>query len=202
MPFDYNSFLQGVQTGLKLGRTKLGRQPPVPSDMYILTQDGTPVITDVSAPEPGQGVVTLMDGTTYPIININYNTTYNSQNWYAYVADVPSSGGITELGEYILRTDYRFLYYHDDDLNAWRLRFSNRDVHISTFQWNDVGGEVPSLYFYYNSSSRYSDYPYALLAYYPESAEERTQQGPVHWTTEDFEEQILYREPEQYMLTE
>lgn len=49
MPFDYNSFLQGVQTGLRLGRTSPGRvppQPPVPSGKYILAEDGTVIITE------------------------------------------------------------------------------------------------------------------------------------------------------------
>lgn len=49
MPFDYNSFLQGVQTGLRLGRTSPGRvppMPPVPGGRYILTENGVPVITE------------------------------------------------------------------------------------------------------------------------------------------------------------
>lgn len=46
MPFDYNSFMTGVITGLKLGRTKLGRQPPVPSGKYILTESGEKVLME------------------------------------------------------------------------------------------------------------------------------------------------------------
>lgn len=49
MPFDYNSFLQGVQTGLRLGRTTKYRPPPtppVPGGVYILTEDGTPTIAE------------------------------------------------------------------------------------------------------------------------------------------------------------
>lgn len=49
MPFDYNSFMQGVQTGLRLGRTSPGRvppMPPVPSGRYILTESGGYVLTE------------------------------------------------------------------------------------------------------------------------------------------------------------
>lgn len=49
MPFDYNSFLQGVQTGLRLGRTSPGRvppMPPVPSGRYILTENSEYILTE------------------------------------------------------------------------------------------------------------------------------------------------------------
>lgn len=55
MPFDYNSFLQGVQTGLRLGRTTPGRQPPfppVPSGRYILTESGLYTVVE----KLGEGV--------------------------------------------------------------------------------------------------------------------------------------------------
>lgn len=38
MPFDYNSFIQGVITGLELGRSPKGRTPPVPSNDYMITE--------------------------------------------------------------------------------------------------------------------------------------------------------------------
>lgn len=38
MPFDYESFLKGVITGLKLGRTEKGRTPPAPSTDYMITE--------------------------------------------------------------------------------------------------------------------------------------------------------------------
>lgn len=46
MPFDYNSFFQGVQTGLRLGRPPEGRKPPAPSGRYILTESGDYIITE------------------------------------------------------------------------------------------------------------------------------------------------------------
>lgn len=38
MPFDYDSFMTGVITGLKLGRSPTGRIPPVPSGDYMITE--------------------------------------------------------------------------------------------------------------------------------------------------------------------
>lgn len=35
---DYSSFLVGVQTGLRLGRTEKGRIPPAPSEEYMITE--------------------------------------------------------------------------------------------------------------------------------------------------------------------
>jgi len=46
MPFDYNSFIQGVWTGMRLPRVPGGRQPPVPSGKYILTESGERIITE------------------------------------------------------------------------------------------------------------------------------------------------------------
>lgn len=38
MPFDYESFMTGIITGLKLGRTETGRTPPAPSNDYMITE--------------------------------------------------------------------------------------------------------------------------------------------------------------------
>lgn len=38
MPFDYESFMTGVITGLKLGRVPNGRTPPAPSNDYMITE--------------------------------------------------------------------------------------------------------------------------------------------------------------------
>lgn len=46
MPFDYESFIQGVITGLKLGRVPKGRTPPVPHGRYILTESGEHILTE------------------------------------------------------------------------------------------------------------------------------------------------------------
>lgn len=46
MPFDYESFMTGVITGLKLGRVPKGRTPPTPHGRYILTESGSKVLTE------------------------------------------------------------------------------------------------------------------------------------------------------------
>lgn len=46
---DYKSFIAGVQLGrrLRIWDAVRLKQPPVPSGVYILTEDGTPIITEV-----------------------------------------------------------------------------------------------------------------------------------------------------------
>lgn len=38
MTLDYESFMTGVITGLKLGRSPIGRTPPVPGGDYMITE--------------------------------------------------------------------------------------------------------------------------------------------------------------------
>ena len=61
MPFDYNSFMQGVITGLKLGRVPKGRTPPTPSGRYILTESGEMVLTELGTLSD----VTIIDSKTW-----------------------------------------------------------------------------------------------------------------------------------------
>ena len=51
MTFDKQSFLAGLHTGLRLGRDPIGRRPPPPSGLYILTEYGRPIITEYSQPQ-------------------------------------------------------------------------------------------------------------------------------------------------------
>ena len=51
MELDYNSFMAGVMTGLKLHRPPAGRKPPAPSGRYILTESGEKIITEYSSSE-------------------------------------------------------------------------------------------------------------------------------------------------------
>ena len=51
MSFDQNSFMAGLLTGYKLGRGPKTRQPPPPSGIYILAEDGTPIITEIEFPD-------------------------------------------------------------------------------------------------------------------------------------------------------
>ena len=60
MPFDYESFMTGVITGLKLGRVPKGRKPPTPSGRYILTESGEFMVT-----EPTVTQETMIDGNVW-----------------------------------------------------------------------------------------------------------------------------------------
>lgn len=51
MPFDYNSFMTGVLTGLRLGRIPKERTPPTPSGRYILTEQGVPIVEEWVSPQ-------------------------------------------------------------------------------------------------------------------------------------------------------
>ena len=51
MPFDYNSFMKGVITGMQLPRTPgniLPPLPPGPSGEHIVTEDGEGLITETN----------------------------------------------------------------------------------------------------------------------------------------------------------
>lgn len=61
MDYDIDSFLAGVQVGLRLGRKPQRPQPPVPSGRYILTESGEKVIAerigkiaDLPDPDPAE----------------------------------------------------------------------------------------------------------------------------------------------------
>lgn len=60
MTFDYESFMTGVITGLKLGRVPKGRTPPAPSGRYILTESGEFMVT-----EPTVTQATMIDGNVW-----------------------------------------------------------------------------------------------------------------------------------------
>lgn len=60
MSFDYESFMTGVITGLKLGRVPKGRTPPAPHGRYILTESGAPIITERES-YPGVTVYTMRE---------------------------------------------------------------------------------------------------------------------------------------------
>ena len=96
MPFDYNSFLIGVQTGLKLQRPPEGRKPPTPSGRYILTESGEKVLTESLFPE------------------LDSATLYNTNVWYPCPDD---EHGAVEVSEMIIYTDVpaQFFYWKSTD---------------------------------------------------------------------------------------
>lgn len=66
MPFDYESFMQGVITGLKLGRVPRGRTPPALHGRYILTESGEKMLTELSV--AWDGVSVFNTGEWYPLV--------------------------------------------------------------------------------------------------------------------------------------
>lgn len=93
---DYKSFMTGVITGLKLGRTSLGRQPPVPSGKYILTEGGEKVLTETLFPE------------------LDSATLYNTNVWYPCP---DSEHSFVDVSEMIIYTDVpaQFFYWESTD---------------------------------------------------------------------------------------
>lgn len=94
MPFDYNSYLQGVQTGLRLGRTTPGRKPPIPSGRYILTESGAVIVTE----HPVGSEATL----------------YSSDLWYD-CAETP--GGLEQV--VMFKAGPYHTYEENEQNNAW-----------------------------------------------------------------------------------
>lgn len=82
MPFDRDSFLKGVITGMRLPRTPGGQRPfsPVPSGMYILTESGEHVLTE----RVGSGLATF-----YPISK-------DPEDPSLFLVDAYSGTGITD----------------------------------------------------------------------------------------------------------
>lgn len=46
MPFDYESFMAGLITGLKLDRPSKNRKPPLPPNSYIITEYEDDIISE------------------------------------------------------------------------------------------------------------------------------------------------------------
>lgn len=46
MDYDIESFMAGLQTGLRLGRAPQSAAPPVPSGEYMITEDEDRMITE------------------------------------------------------------------------------------------------------------------------------------------------------------
>lgn len=68
MPFDRDSFLRGVITGMRLPRTPGGQKPfiPVPSGKYILSESGVRLITEDSNPAIESNATFYATGRYYP----------------------------------------------------------------------------------------------------------------------------------------
>jgi len=130
MPFDYNSFMQGVITGLRLGRTKSGRQPPVPSDMYIITEAGQHVIAEYDQPPDVTTVqfASWYSNETYGSLRVvkRNNTTPDPTYTNAYVFFCYMPVGENWVKHVVVYSDdlasnlpYDFAFQTDVDPNVW-----------------------------------------------------------------------------------
>ena len=91
MPIDYNSFIAGVQTAMRLGREPPRIPTPVPSGRYILTENKRKIYTekvwskDVTLFYPGEWIE-LNDGRQYCFLFIDwpyhFELDYIPQNQY------------------------------------------------------------------------------------------------------------------------
>ena len=104
MPFDYNSFFKGVQTGLRLGRTSPGRQPrpPAPPGVYILTEDKEIVFTEFA------GTATTYD------VGAEYWYPATVTQWSPYPFENPTELSIRH-DEWIETPYLKYLYWWDTE---------------------------------------------------------------------------------------
>lgn len=138
MPFDKDSFLKGVITGMRLPRTPGGERPfrPIPGRKFILTESGDHVITE----KVGSGLATFYS------IN-SYETDFKSlcyKHDYKYPTDPASDVVATNVDCYFLHLDSEFS--PSDLVNMqyffWvRNRYFNPDFPIKdtlcVFLWQD-----------------------------------------------------------------
>ena len=143
---DYNSFIQGVITGLKLGRVPEGRTPPVPSGKYILTESGNKVLsekvisTDATLYRFGEtynAVVyssdtgdTILDRGTISYIKHSGGDTSNLCIFYVQLTDI--SGGA--------RGRVTMNIGGECDFDSYQLRWTYDGPEYSEFGWFNISG--------------------------------------------------------------
>lgn len=170
-----DSFVKGLMTGLRLGRPP-SRQPPLPADLFILTEDGDYTLDE----RRGKSISFIKDGTsdiTLPVTQIDYNTNPYNQLWVAYAEDVPSAEYALHCGNYVAEETGKILSISMDGAGNWHLYMEGIGSY-SGYAYSDD----PLFYFFYNTASPVE---YALLLYIPGSS--MTQQFPIHMSKEAFD---------------
>ena len=149
MPFDYESFMQGVMTGLKLGRIPKERTPPVPSGKYILTESGDHVILEYE---------TVSETTT-----IRFNQWYTDyEHGTVKVVDGynPSFDGAYFFWCYLEQSDgtfaKTFVVYSDSSAPAQIDWIGTNDQRL--WRWNIYGSYARAGNYYYNYSDMVGDF--------------------------------------------
>lgn len=120
MPFDYNSFLKGVITGMQLPRVPghvVPPQPPVTSGKYILTETGVQIITE----KVGSGLASFYGFGTIP----EYFTTTG------YASDAYDSAAVVN--------DFQIILWHYDS------DFNPAPTNAQLFFWVEVRHIAPTV---------------------------------------------------------
>lgn len=151
MPFDYESFMQGVITGLKLGRVPKGRTPPAPSGRYILTESGEKMLTEFLPPE--EDVQLYSTGVWYYTI---YHTLYGYQDrrrfrWsgdkelqlFAYRYNSEDKRRVMFLSESSLIGSKIYLDYEEETYNTTTGQW---EIHTETTEYNVTSEDTAGVF--------------------------------------------------------
>lgn len=185
MPFDRNSFLAGVWTGIRLQRIPGGRQPPVPSDLFILTESGEYVLMEQIGTE-----ISFAEGDTLPITEINYR---RYSYWVVDAADVPAPIYALTPGTYEVTETGKIIEFYLDGPN-WCLHLEGKTAVLWSTSYTDP--DLPHLYFFHCPSAEGREY--ALLLYIPGAT--TTSQLPMYFSAADFENFFFSSESDHYRM--
>lgn len=189
MPFEPNSFLAGVQTGIRLGRLSRTRTP-VPYGRMIITEWGKPVMEETFGKN-----ISFVGEASLPITTIDYKTV---PLWVARGEDVPSTDGGLTLGHYrVAETGTEIRFERDGDLN-YELHVGNKVPVMWSVSYTDP--EPAYLYFFRNTA--YDNRKYALLLY--KQGNDSTFQMPMYFSQAEFEEMFFgsAEDSQLHMITE
>lgn len=140
MRYDKQSFLAGLHTGLRLGRDPIGRNPPAPHEKYILTEDGIPIITEYSEPQPYGDVSIYMFGVWY-WAGSQYMSVIWDDDYFADAYFYWDNGSFMELVVYSHSSLYRMTN------GVWTRVQGGEAQRRSTTYYSSDGDKVKDIYF-------------------------------------------------------
>lgn len=181
---DYTkTFIMGVQLGRRIKILDALRKaapppvPPIPSEVHILAEDGTP-ITD----ERFGTLISLVNGGSFPVTTIDYKEPYYG-SWYVMAQDVPPASQALTVGEYTVADTGTHISFHEAGPN-YAIEIWKGSQRIKSVAWNiNLSGH---LYFFCNINEAVTDdQRYALQIY--RQQDEHTLQMPLYFTRDEFE---------------
>lgn len=172
MPFEPNSFLAGVQTGIRLGRLSRTRTP-VPSGRMIITEWGKPVMEETYGTN-----ISFVGDATLPITTIDYRI---NLAWIVHGEDVPSTDGALTMGNYRVVETGAEIRFERDEVN-YMLHVGNMVPVMWNAEYTDP--EPAYLYFFRNTEAEEAR-KYALLLY--RQGDDNTFQLPMYFSQTEFE---------------